>query len=110
MNPIEINKRHGVYSPIQRTARRLNRNFLKAPEKRAMISRNSPALNKEEVKKEEKSDKWHRVERLSGKFMRRFRLPENKKMEEVKANGVLSVMVPKVLEKKPEIKSIDISS
>lgn len=89
-----------------------------------------PGLKKEEVKvevedknilqisgerskeNEEKNDKWHRVERASGKFMRRFRLPENAKMEEVKAtmeNGVLTVMVPKSPEKKPEVKSIDIS-
>ncbi|CAL9218235.1 unnamed protein product [Arabidopsis halleri] len=89
-----------------------------------------PGLKKEEVKvevedgnilqisgersseNEEKSDKCHRVERSSGKFMRRFRLPENAKMEEVKAsmeNGVLSVLVPKVPERKPEVKSIDIS-
>ncbi|KAG8639504.1 hypothetical protein MANES_14G148744v8 [Manihot esculenta] len=42
--------------------------------------------------KEEKNDKWHRVERSSGKFLRRFRLPENAKVGEVKAsmeNGVL---------------------
>ncbi|KAL1196117.1 17.6 kDa class I heat shock protein 3 [Cardamine amara subsp. amara] len=89
-----------------------------------------PGLKKEEVKvevedrnilqisgersseNEEKSDKWHRVERSSGKFIRRFRLPENAKMEEVKAcmeNGVLSVTVPKEPERKPEVKSIDIS-
>ncbi|KAK7342266.1 hypothetical protein VNO80_25212 [Phaseolus coccineus] len=30
---------------------------------------------------EEKDDRWHRVERSYGKFMRRFRLPENTKME-----------------------------
>ncbi|CAL5363729.1 unnamed protein product [Camellia sinensis] len=89
-----------------------------------------PGLKKEEVKveveegtvlqisgersreHEEKNEKWHRVERSSGKFLRRFRLPENVKMDHVKANmedGVLTVMVPKEEEKKPEVKSIEIS-
>lgn len=95
-----------------------------------MFKADLPGLKKEEVKvevedknilqisgerskeKEEKDDKWHRVERASGKFVRRFRLPDNAKMEQVKAtmeNGVLTVMVPKALEKKPGVKSIDIS-
>ncbi|XP_031254840.1 18.1 kDa class I heat shock protein-like [Pistacia vera] len=90
-----------------------------------------PGLKKEEVKveveggsvlqisgersqeNEEKNDKWHRVERSSGKFTRRFRLPENAKMDQIKAsmeNGVLTVTVPKQEEKKPEVKSIEISS
>ncbi|KAK6935877.1 Alpha crystallin/Hsp20 domain [Dillenia turbinata] len=90
-----------------------------------------PGLKKEEVKveveegrvlqisgeksreQEEKTDTWHRVERSSGKFLRRFRLPENAKMDHVKAsmeNGVLTVTVPKEEEKKSEVKSIDISS
>ncbi|TXG74055.1 hypothetical protein EZV62_002634 [Acer yangbiense] len=34
---------------------------------------------------EDKNDRWHRVERSSGKFMRRFMLPENVKMDQVKA-------------------------
>ncbi|KAL3838458.1 hypothetical protein ACJIZ3_023049 [Penstemon smallii] len=89
-----------------------------------------PGLKKEEVKveveegrvlqisgernkeQEEKNDKWHRVERSSGKFLRRFRLPENAKLEEIKANmenGVLTVTVPKAEVKKPEVKAIDIS-
>ncbi|KAL0341332.1 UNVERIFIED_CONTAM: class I heat shock protein [Sesamum radiatum] len=89
-----------------------------------------PGLKKEEVKvevedgrilqisgerskeQEEKSDKWHRVERSSGKFLRRFRLPENAKLDQVKAameNGVLTVTVPKEEVKKPEVKAIDIS-
>ncbi|XP_038707643.1 17.4 kDa class I heat shock protein-like [Tripterygium wilfordii] len=61
---------------------------------------------------EEKNDKWHRVERSSGIFMRRFRLPENAKMDHVKANmenGVLTVTVPKEEEKTPEVKPIEIS-
>ncbi|KAH9766768.1 18.1 kDa class I heat shock protein [Citrus sinensis] len=83
-----------------------------------------PGLKKEEVKvevedgrvlqisgersreQEEKNDKWHRVERSSGKFMRRFRLPENAKMDQIRAsmeNGVLTVTVPKEDVKKPEV-------
>jgi HSP20 family protein len=89
-----------------------------------------PGLKKEEVKvevedgnvlqisgernkeQEEKTDTWHRVERSSGKFLRRFRLPDNAKAEQVKAsmeNGVLTVTVPKEEVKKPEVKSIQIS-
>jgi HSP20 family protein len=89
-----------------------------------------PGVKKEEVKvevedgnvvivsgdrtreKEDKNNKWHRVERSSGKFVRRFRLPENAKVEDVKAgmeNGVLTVTVPKAEIKKPEVKAIEIS-
>ncbi|KAJ7542243.1 hypothetical protein O6H91_10G097800 [Diphasiastrum complanatum] len=64
---------------------------------------------KEEV---EKTDKWHRVERTQGSFLRRFRLPENAKLEEVKAkaeDGVLTVTVPKIEKPKSEVKAIEIS-
>ncbi|KAL3530826.1 hypothetical protein ACH5RR_010148 [Cinchona calisaya] len=65
------------------------------------------------VEKEDKNDTWHRVERSSGQFMRRFRLPENAKMDEIKAameNGVLTITIPKVEEaKKSDVKSIQIS-
>ena len=66
------------------------------------------------VEKEEKKEdeKWHRVERGRGKFLRKFWLPENAKVDEVKAsmeNGVLTVTVPKLPEKKPEVKTIEIS-
>ena len=95
-----------------------------------MFKADLPGLNKEEVKveveddrvlqisgerkmeKEEKKDTWHRVERSSGKFLRRFRLPENAKMDQIKAsmeNGVLTVTVPKMEVKKPDVKSIEIS-
>ncbi|MED6181229.1 hypothetical protein PIB30_017425 [Stylosanthes scabra] len=55
--------------------------------------------------------KWHRVERCRGKFQRRFRLPENAKVDQVKAhmeNGVLVVTVPKQEIKKPETKQVQI--
>ncbi|KAK3023271.1 hypothetical protein RJ639_044242 [Escallonia herrerae] len=89
-----------------------------------------PGLKKEQVKVEveegrvlqisgerskeqgEKNDRWHRVERSSGKFLRRFRLPENAKLDQVKAsmeNGVLTVTVAKEEEKKPMVTAIDIS-
>ncbi|XP_039133821.1 16.9 kDa class I heat shock protein 2-like [Dioscorea cayenensis subsp. rotundata] len=61
---------------------------------------------------EEKNDKWHFVEWSSGKFLRRFRVPENAKVDQVKAtmeNGVLTMTVPMEEVKKPEIKSINIS-
>ncbi|KAL4607564.1 hypothetical protein ACB098_09G157400 [Castanea mollissima] len=91
-----------------------------------------PGLKKEEVKveieegrvlqisgersqeQEEKSDTdtWHQVERSRGRFSRRFTLPENAKVEEVKAameNGVLTVTVPKEEVKKPDVRAIQIS-
>ncbi|KAI8014044.1 17.3 kDa class I heat shock protein [Camellia lanceoleosa] len=95
-----------------------------------VIKADLPGLKKEEVKveieddrvlqirgerkveKEEKNDTWHRAERSSGKFVRRFRLPENAKMDGVKAsmeNGVLTVTVPKDEVKKPDVKAIEIS-
>lgn len=95
-----------------------------------MFTADVPGLKKEEVKveveegnvlqisgersreKEDKNDTWHRVERSSGKFRRRFRLPENTKLDQIKAsmeNGVLTVTVPKEEVKKPEVKAIDIS-
>ncbi|CAH8389671.1 unnamed protein product [Eruca vesicaria subsp. sativa] len=64
------------------------------------------------VEKEDKNDTWHRVERSSGQFTRKFRLPENVKMDQVKAameNGVLTVTVPKAETKKADVKSIQIS-
>ncbi|KAJ4830021.1 hypothetical protein Tsubulata_901861 [Turnera subulata] len=64
------------------------------------------------VEKEDKNGTWHRVERSSGRFMRRFRLPENAKMDQIKAsmeNGVLTVTVPKAEVKKADVKAIEIS-
>lgn len=64
------------------------------------------------AEKEEKNDKWHRVEQSSGKFLRQFGLPGNAKVDEVKdamENGVLSVTVPEEEVKKPQVRTIEIS-
>ncbi|GLT66974.1 hypothetical protein SLA2020_393120 [Shorea laevis] len=64
------------------------------------------------IEKEDKNDTWHRVERSGGQFMRRFRLPENAKLDQIKAameNGVLTVTVPKAEVKEPNVKAIQIS-
>ncbi|KAH7845996.1 hypothetical protein Vadar_008448 [Vaccinium darrowii] len=86
--------------------RRGNDSFFSDPFRVLQIS------GKTNVEKEEKNDTWHRVEQSSGEFMRRFRLPENAKMDEVKAtmeNGALTVTMPKVEVKKPDVKAIKIS-
>ncbi|KAG2541874.1 hypothetical protein PVAP13_9NG706100 [Panicum virgatum] len=52
------------------------------------------------------------VNRSSGKFLRRFRLPENAKTEQISAsiqNGVLTVTVPEEEVKKPEVKPVQIT-
>nr|XP_010907189.1 17.6 kDa class I heat shock protein [Elaeis guineensis] len=58
----------------------------------------------------ERTDTWHRAER-SGKFLRRFRLP-NAKMDQITAameDGVLTVTVPKEEVNKPAVRSIEIA-
>jgi HSP20 family protein len=89
-----------------------------------------PGLQKEDVKvtlegdrtlqisgertreEEKKTDTWHRVERSHGKFLRRFRLPENANVESVNAKvdkGVLTVTVPKTKRTEPEVRVVNIA-
>ncbi|KAF0905009.1 hypothetical protein E2562_000821 [Oryza meyeriana var. granulata] len=59
-----------------------------------------------------KNDRWHHVERSSGRFQRRFRLPRGARVDQVSAsmdNGVLTVTVPKEETKKPQVKAVQIS-
>lgn len=54
--------------------------------------------------KEEKNKKFHRVERLYGKFVRRLNVPSDVAQEQVAAefaNGVLNVRLPKAAAAKP---------
>lgn len=95
-----------------------------------IIKADLPGLDKGEVKVEiedgrilqisrasrrvqqKKDDKWYCVEQIVGRFVRRFRLPENARVDQVKAtmeNGVLTVVIPKEQEKRPESRPIQIS-
>ncbi len=61
---------------------------------------------------EKKTDTWHRVERSHGKFLRRFRLPENANVESVNAKvdkGVLTITVPKTKKTEPEVRVVNIA-
>lgn len=64
---------------------------------------------KRDKEKKEEGDNYYRVERVSGKFYRRFSLPETADAEKIQANmtkGVLEVTIPKKEVAKP--KSIEI--
>ncbi|KMT07869.1 hypothetical protein BVRB_6g145660 [Beta vulgaris subsp. vulgaris] len=96
-----------------------------------IITLDIPGMKKEELKieveenrvlkvsgekkaeEENEGDKWHRVERTTGKFSRRFRLPVNADLDRIKAHledGVLKIIVPKLAEeKKKQSKVIDIA-
>ncbi|XP_073110325.1 17.6 kDa class I heat shock protein [Elaeis guineensis] len=61
---------------------------------------------------DERNVTWHCMETSTGKFLRRFRLPEDAKVEGMKATmetGVLTVTVPKGEVKKAEKRSIEIT-
>jgi HSP20 family protein len=58
---------------------------------------------------EVKEDRYYRKERVYGKFQRTFRLPEGTDYDKINADfkdGILTVTVPKVEEKKPKQISI----
>ncbi|KAA0060510.1 hypothetical protein IC582_014259 [Cucumis melo] len=60
----------------------------------------------------EEGEKWHRAERVNGKFWRQFRIPGNADLDGIKASledGVLIIRVPKLVEerrKQPKIISV----
>lgn len=72
-------------------------------------------ISGERVKQlEDENDKWHRVECRRGSFLRRFPLPENAKLDDIKCNlenGVLTVVVPKkeTQETEKNVRTIDVA-
>lgn len=91
-------------------------------DKEYLIRAELPGVKKEDVKvnladgmisiegerkqeKDEKTEKFHRIERLYGSFSRRFSLPEHIKADAVRSeykDGVLSVHIPKTEKEKPK--------
>jgi|SRR5579864_5869830 len=93
-----------------------------------VIRASLPAVKKEDVKvtvdggmitiqgerkqqKEDKSEKFHRVESFYGSFERSFSLPENVNAESIRCeskDGVLTVHIPKVEPQKAKPKQISV--
>jgi len=94
---------------------------IKEAEKEYVVTADLPDVKKEEVKvsfnegvltlegerkleKEEKTERFHRIERGYGKFVRRFALPNEVDADHVTAefkDGLLTVRVPKSANAKP---------
>lgn len=63
------------------------------------------------LQNQEKKDHYHRVERVYGRFVRSFALPNTVDQERIKAkyeNGVLTVTLPKREETKPKNITIEV--
>ena len=59
--------------------------------------------------KDEKNEKFHRVESFYGSFERRFSLPENVNADTIRCeskDGILTVHIPKSETPKPKVRQI----
>lgn len=102
----------------------------KETEKEHVFKADVPGVKKEEIhvtlegrtlsisgrrskQKVQKMDTWHRAERSTGRFKREFKMPENVDLDHVtakEADGVLTVIVPKLETKGSQPRRIDIGT
>src|SRR4051812_9500918 len=98
-------------------------------DKAYVIKADLPEVRKEDVKltlengvlsiegerrqqKKEENEKFHRVESVYGRFLRRFTLPDDAQEDKVEANfkdGALLVSVPKAAARSPKARQISVS-
>jgi HSP20 family protein len=98
-------------------------------EKAYLIKVDLPEVKKEDVKvtsengvlaiegerrqeKRQENEKFHRVESVYGRFLRRFTLPDDAQEEQIEASfkdGALQVAVPKAAAKSPKARQISVS-
>jgi HSP20 family protein len=98
-------------------------------EKEYLIRAELPAVKKDDVKvtidqgmvtiegrrkheKEDKSEKYHRVETFEGSFLRSFALPENVNAEAIRCeskDGVLTVHIPKTEVEKKKVRQVPVN-
>eukprot|EP00270_Netrium_digitus_P007944 TRINITY_DN2335_c0_g1_i1.p1 TRINITY_DN2335_c0_g1~~TRINITY_DN2335_c0_g1_i1.p1 ORF type:complete len:150 (+),score=30.46 TRINITY_DN2335_c0_g1_i1:250-699(+) len=79
---------------------------LKREEVKVQVEGNLLSISGKRTREErESTDKYHRVERSAGSFLRRFRLPEDSDLGKISAateDGVLTVTVPKIPPPEPK--------
>ena len=128
----EFNKLFSSFSNMFGTERNSNEDFENAVwspltdvsehEDKFMLSFDLPGVDKKDVKisykngtlsvsgerkesKEDKNSKFHRIERVHGKFYREFTLPVDIQEEKIEANfkdGILNIVLPKSEKAKPK--------
>lgn len=79
---------------------------IKREEVKVQVHGNVLSISGERTREvKEDKEKWHRVERSTGKFLRQFQLPKHVDLEKISANsvdGVLTVKIPKIPPPEPE--------
>ncbi|XP_040992175.1 18.2 kDa class I heat shock protein-like [Juglans microcarpa x Juglans regia] len=76
-----------------------------------VLNASLPGFMDEDVLIELQDDRVLQVSVESGRFMSRFKIPDDAKLEQLKAsmhNGCLTVTVPKVEARRPNVRTIDI--